>query len=159
MQANSSEPSQIRRALVEGSLAAPVVLTVSSASAASVTSFGKCLTRLNGEPQGAFFVTDATSDSWLRKSVSVVQLKHGNIEDWFYLDPGIDQYVRLSAPTVATGLVPVDMKGWQVKATSQRWAMVWVHSQNGAMYSLMQVQQPMGYQASTKSCYTSLLQG
>lgn len=157
MQSKPFQASENRRKLIKGSLAAPVVFTVSSASAASLTSFGKCLTRLNGEPVGPFFVKDATVDSWLRKQVEVVLLKHGNIEDWFYLDPGVNQYVRLSAPTVATGLVPLDMKGWQVQATSSRWAMVWVDSQNGSLYSVAQVQQPIGYQASTKSCYTSLL--
>jgi hypothetical protein len=159
MQPKPSQASETRRKLIRGSLAAPVVLTVSSASAASVTSFGKCLARLNNEPTGPFFTGDATIDNWLRKQVEVVQLKHGSDIDWFYLDPGISQYVRLSSPTVATGLSPVSMAGWQQQATGSRWALVWVDSQQGSMYSLMQVQQPIGYQASTKSCYTSLLRG
>ena len=46
MDQKSSKPSQKRRAILQGSLAAPVVLTVSSPTAAQVTSFGKCLANI-----------------------------------------------------------------------------------------------------------------
>lgn len=159
MQSNPSKASESRRRLVRGSLAAPVVLTVSSASAASVTSFRRCLAKLNNAPAGPFFTSDATIDNWLRKSVPVVQLKYQGTSDWYYLDPGTDHYVRLSAPAVSTGLTQWTPGLVPTGAQSSRWALVWVDSQQGSMYSLMQVQQPIGYQASTKSCYTSLLRG
>jgi hypothetical protein len=158
MQAKLNAPNENRRKLVQGTLAAPLVLTVSSASATAVTSFGKCMDRLTQLPQGAFFALSADADIWMRKQVPIVQLKHGNDTDWFYFDPGLNDYVRLSSPTVATGIGAL-MKGWQKTADGTRWALVWVNSGTGTPFSVMQVQRPAGYQASTMSCYTSLARG
>jgi hypothetical protein len=148
-------PSQHRRTILKGSLAAPVVLTVSSASAASVTSFGKCMNNLKALPAGAFFQSTSNADIWMRKQVPVVRLKHGWDEDWFYFDPGLNDYVRLSNPTVATGIGAL-MTGWTKQEDGTRWALVWVDSMPGTQFSSMQVQQPSGFQATTMSCYTSL---
>jgi len=148
--------SEGRRTILKGSLAAPVVLTVSSASAASVSSFGVCMNNLKALPLGPFFAPSSTADMWMRKQVPVVQLKHGNDTDWFYFDPGINDYVRLSSPKVATGIGAL-MTGWQKLAEDARWALVWVDSRSGNQFSVMQVQQPSGYQATTMSCYSSMM--
>jgi hypothetical protein len=155
-----SRPNPIRRKVVQGGLAAPVVLTVSSASAQSVSSFGRCLANLNNQPTGPFFIKDAdlSLDNWLRAQVPVVQLKKGSDIDWFYNDPGRMLYVRLSDP-LGPGLNPLDMNGWQEWDKSTRWALVWVDSQNGGTYKDVRVQKPLNYQATTKSCYTSLMKG
>ena len=52
MNNKSSKPSQKRRAILQGSLAAPVVLTVSSARAAQMTTVGKCMANI-GEQKPA----------------------------------------------------------------------------------------------------------
>lgn len=153
----SPSVSEGRRTILKGSLAAPVVLTVSSASAASVSSFGVCMNNLKALPQGPFFASSASADMWMRKQVPVAQLKHGNDVDWFYFDPGINDYVRLSSPTVATGIGALLSGGWQKLADDTRWALVWVDSRSGNQFSVMQVQKPSGYQATTMSCYSSMM--
>ncbi|MDZ7653766.1 MAG: hypothetical protein U5L03_15075 [Burkholderiaceae bacterium] len=161
MDTKDSGTNKTRRRLIQGSLAAPAVLTVSSASAASVSSFGRCLVNQKQQPT-AFFIEESklSTDNWLRKDVPVSQWKlKGQNPVWFYWDPGRREFVRLSEP-LANGLNLWDMKkaGWEsTGATSRRWALVWVDSDNGARYRVMQVMQPSGYQATTKSCYTSLI--
>lgn len=160
MDAKVSGPNKTRRRVIQGSLAAPVVLTVSSASAASVSSFGRCLVNQKKTP-GEFFIKteQLATDNWLRKDVPVVQWRRGTMADWFYWDPGRSVFIRLSDP-LANGLNLWDMKrtGWEpTGAIGRRWALVWVDSDNGARYRVMQVMQPSGYQATTKSCYTSLI--
>jgi hypothetical protein len=153
-----NQPNENRRKILQGSLAAPMVLTVSSASAASVTSFGKCLNRLTTEQPSQFFV-GPSSDNWWRKEVPVVRLKHGNIDDWFYFDPGFNEYRLLSSPLVSTGIGLVLDPGWQKKADGTRWALVWVDSQSGAQWSMITAQRPSGYQATTMSCMASVTPG
>jgi hypothetical protein len=163
MDAKQAGPSKARRRVIQGSLAAPVVLTVSSASATSVTSFGRCLANLNNQQPGKFFITETevTTDNWLRKQVDVVQLAWGQKDvDWFYLDPTQQLYVRLSNPAF-NPVSPLD-KNYQTKALGKRWALVWVDSMSGTPYKsqysiVVQVQKPSGCQATTKSCYTSLV--
>lgn len=159
MDAKQVGPSKARRRVIQGSLAAPVVLTVSSASAASVSSFGRCLKNVDDRAAGPFFIDPKrATDNWLRKEVPVVQLSKGNHVDWFYMDPGRRLLVRLADPD-GPGLNPWDMEGWQLRAKSSRLALVWVDAKDGDPYRVMQVMRPSGYKASTKSCYTSLLKG
>lgn len=148
------EPSPHRRALLRGTLAAPVVLTVSS-PAAAVTTFGKCLANQAADAQPQNFFT-VSSDNWFRKRVRVAQLKHGNDVDWFYLDPGGNQYVRLSAPSQSTGISAMLDGGWKKVGEGERWALVWVDSKTGSNFSVMQVQRPMGYTAATGTCMASV---
>jgi hypothetical protein len=160
MDAKVSGTNKTRRRLIQGSLAAPAVLTVSSASAASVSSFGRCLVNQKKTPGDFFLKTEElATDNWLRKDVSVTQWKKDTVADWFYWDPGRSVFVPVSNP-LASGFNLWDMKraGWeQTGAISRRWALVWVDSDNGARYRVMQVMQPSGYQATTKSCFTSLI--
>lgn len=152
-----SQPSQHRRAILRGSLAAPVVLTVSS-PAAAVTTFGKCLANQAAEAQPeTFFSTSA--DNWFRKQVAVVRLKHGNDIDWFYLDPGFNDYVRLSTPNQASGIGAMLDGGWKKVGEGKRWALVWVDTKSGSPFSVVQVQRPMGYTAATGTCMASVKPG
>jgi hypothetical protein len=88
--------------------------------------------------------------------VRVVKFERGTDSAWFYLDPGRNLYVRLHNP-MGNGISPLDMNGWRPVDYGKRWMLVWVDSNNGRTYSAMQVQQPRGYQATTKSCYTSIV--
>jgi hypothetical protein len=158
MKPDDTQLSGARRKILKGSLAAPVVLTVSSASATSLSSFGRCMRNLQGQPTGNLFLNerDLAIDSMLRKEVQIVKLARGTSADWFYLDPGRRLYVRLLDPT-GPGIDPIDMSGWKAVEYSKRWMLVWVDSDSGKQYLTMQVQQPSGYQATTKSCYSSLM--
>jgi hypothetical protein len=156
-----NQPNENRRKILQGSLAAPMVLTVSSASAASVTSFGKCLQRLNGEEAGSFFTS--SSDNWFRANVEVVKLQKGAVksageEGWFYFDPGKNQYVNLESPLTPTGIGRLH-NGWTKVEQSSRRALVWVEPTSGNQYRVMQVERPSGYTAVTMSCMTSVRPG
>jgi hypothetical protein len=158
MKPDDTNLSGNRRKVLKGTLAAPVVLTVSSASATSLSSFGRCMRNLKGDQVGDLFLRerDLSLDTWLRKEIKVVKLARGDDEHWFYLDPGRSLYVRLTDPT-GPGISPYDMNGWTAVDYSRRWMLVWVNDDSGKPYWKMQVQRPSGYQATTKSCYSSLM--
>ncbi len=147
--------SATRRRLVKGSLAAPVVLTVSSASASSLTSFGRCLRtdRLTAQP--AFFADSAKADTWFRKPVDVFRLsQRGSTRGVFYLDPKLGYVNVRDMSTLGFGSsLP---EGWMREPAGKRWALVYVDRQSGQEYRHVTLQRPSGYSATTVSCYTSL---
>ena len=156
MDQNSGKPSQKRRAILQGSLAAPVVLTVSSPTAAQVTSFGKCMANIGTQRPGKFFEDRALADRWLRTSVDVTQYKHGTEYGWFFWDRNYNDYVRVTDLAKLSSLGG----GWnpvQGVATEKRWALVWVDSQDGQPWNVIQVERPLsGYQFTTISCNASV---
>jgi hypothetical protein len=158
MKPDVTPPNGRRRKVLQGTLAAPVVLTVSSASASSVSSFGRCLRNLNGQQTGELFVNKQalSLDTWLRKDVDVFKLQRGDQSAWFYLDRSRAMYVRLSNPT-GPGISQMDMMGWRTVDVSKRWMLVWVDGDSGKPSREMKVQRPDGYTATTKSCYSSLI--
>jgi hypothetical protein len=167
MSSKSNKPSMNRRAVLRGSLAAPVVLTVSS-PAAAVTSLQRCLA--NAAAQGADPFISSGADTWLRTSVAVHKLEKDNgggndkqsatgtndkqSTDWVYFDEGLQDFVTVSTPNTRLGIGPL-MKGWKKTASETRLALVWVDEKNGTPYSKLQIQRPAGYTACTHSCYTS----
>jgi hypothetical protein len=165
-----SHPNQKRRAVLRGSLAAPVVLTVSS-PAAAVSSLRKCLNNQNARNAEPFI--NASADTWLRKPVDVHKLEksEGNDKDgtkgggpdkkttdWVYFDEGLRDYVTVAAPHMRQNIGPL-MNGWKKVATEKRWGLVWVDENSGTPYSRLQIQRPTGYTACTNSCYTSFSSG
>ena len=155
MDRKSSKPSQKRRAILQGSLAAPVVLTVSSPTAAQVTSFGKCLANQLTEQPATSLNFTPSPDNWYRINVPVVQLKYQSIEDWYYLDPSVSKYVKLSSlETMSFGQVLPP--GCNIKDNSTRWLLVWVDPTTGTRSQYLQAQRPGGYTAATMSCMTSV---
>src|SRR5215471_20251098 len=112
-----------RRKVLRGSLAAPVVLTVSSASVAAA-SFARCLASTSAAPD-SFFVN--SSDQWFRTQVEVTQLwSQGMDLGYFYEDPVKNVYVNIVSPNAAMTFNSATMPP-NVKVTSQstRWAVVW----------------------------------
>jgi hypothetical protein len=145
----------LRRRIVKGSLAAPVVLTVSSASATPLTSFGRCLRNDHLGRQPAFFAESAKADTWFRKPVDVVRLSHrGSARGVFFLDPKLG-YVNVRDMSRA-GFGTRLPEGWMREPAGKRWALVFVDKQNGREYRDITLQRPAGYSATTVSCYTSL---
>jgi hypothetical protein len=143
----------LRRKVLRGALAAPAVLTVSSASAAT-TSFARCLAQ-NPTPPGAFFTTSA--DNWFRAKVTVVPLwSHGQDLGTFYSDPVKNVYVSIDAPyqelTFNDVTCPTNVK---IGSESTRWALVWFDKSSTTQYSKITLQQPSGSSATTMSCYGS----
>jgi hypothetical protein len=159
MDKKSGKPSQKRRAILQGSLAAPVVLSVSSPTSVQASSLGRCLQN-DRLAQPAFF-EGSTPDTWLRDTVAVIQLKYqGGALDWYYLDPNPNQntYIKLSTMQRMTFGSNLD-SGWSAHGTASRRALVWVSSTSGEQYTLMQVDKPTGFQAATMSCMTSFNRG
>ena len=161
-----SQPNHKRRAVLRGSLAAPVVLTVSS-PAAAVSSLRRCLNNQNAQNAEPFI--SASADTWLRKSVDVHKFEksEGNDKDnakgggsdkkttdWVYFDEGLQDYVTVAAPHRRQDIGPLT-SGWKKVATEKRWGLVWVEENSGEPYSKVQIQRPTGYTACTNSCFTS----
>lgn len=147
-------PSPLRRRLLKGSLAAPAVLTVSSASARAMTSFGRCLRNSDPRQSPPFFTTGA--DGMFRKQVPVVQLTaNGRDQGFFFLDPIKRTFVSVNAPYNALPFGALLQPGWQVSGTSTRWALVWFDKATATQYSVVTLQRPSGSVAATLSCYGS----
>ena len=154
MDQKSGKPSQKRRAILQGTLAAPVVLTVSSPTAAQVSSHMRCLANIGNDQPGLFFASSETADRWLRYPIEVVQFTKGTASGWFYNDPSFNGYVNIADITKLA-----DLQGWNTNhpATSTRWALVWVEAQSGTPWRTVQIQKPMsGYQFTTLSCNASV---
>jgi len=159
MDQKSGKTSQKRRAILQGSLAAPVVLTVASPTAAA-SSFARCIRNLpNDPPSGTLLFLDAwdgKSGFW-RVSRPVVQFANPsgngvNATDWLYNDPNLG-YVSVNDP-----FTPVKIPdGWLQSGSSNRWLLAWFDKDgNPGPY---QVQRPFSFKASTVSCHTSFTSG
>jgi hypothetical protein len=140
-----------RRELLRGSLAAPLVLTVSSASAAAVTSFTKCLANgANNQPTNFFA---SASDGWYRQSTTVYEwAKGGGNGDklgYFYQDP-ILGWISVD------NMQPLPLSGspGQTGNTATRWLLVWF-SPTGQPATLSFQKPSSSYLAATNSCYGS----
>jgi len=157
MNQKSGKPSQKRRAILQGSLAAPVVLTVSSASATTMTTLGKCMTNITEQPSKFFLDLETEpKDKWFRRPVTVVKLSKEGVEtDWLYLDEKLG-YVLLGSPLQKTEYSAAT--GWtQVTAEDTRWALVWLDSKSAQPYMPLQVEKPTSaYQVSTTTCACSV---
>ena len=146
-----------RRKFLRGSLAAPVVLTVSSPSVQAATSFGRCLAKLEGQ-QALFFA--ASADNWFRALVKVDQLwSQGQDRGYFFLDQVKNVYVGVVPPYSALTFGQVLDPGWKITGSSTRSALVWFSTATMAQYAKITVQQPRGYLAATISCYSSFARG
>lgn len=160
MDQKSGKPSQKRRAILQGSLAAPVVLTVSSPSAAQVTTLGRCMANIRNLPEGmkpAYLVE--ADDTWFRKQVPVVKLTLGNssqqMTDWVFFDEALQDYVTVATPHTRLNIGPLS-GGWGIAATgTPRWGLVWVHEGTKSISTETRLQPPGGYTAVTDSCWTS----
>jgi hypothetical protein len=152
----------VRRKILQGTLAAPVVLTVSSASAQAVTSFGKCLANLAGQQPTEVFTNSA--DTWFRSQVPVVKILKGSLSQGiFYFDPKIGSYVSLVSPYSAfTGFAgATPFPPYSLESAGSRWALVYFHPTSATPYTsatgttIITTQPPSNYLASSWSCYGS----
>lgn len=148
------QSSKLRRKVLRGSLAAPVVLTVSSASAAAA-SFGRCLANAPATTQAPFFTN--TADNWVRVQVDVYPImQRGVFKGYFYSDPVKGSFVNIHAPYTALDFnlmsKPHDA---HIGYPSKRWALTWLNRRNTSRYMTVTIQQPTGYSACTVSCYGS----
>jgi len=146
------ERSALRRKVLRGTLAAPVVLTVSSASAAA-SSFARCLAQDTRE-RHAFF--SDTSDHWFRKQVPVSMLwAQGQDQGYYYLDPVKNVWVSVEPPHTPLYFGAFLAPGWKISSQSSRWALVWFDKSTTTQYSRITLQKPFGSTATTMSCYGS----
>lgn len=170
MDTKSSQPSPNRRAILRGSLAAPVVLTVSSPTAAAMTSLGRCI-RNTAQEQPSFLSN--SEDAWLRKQIEVYKLQKvephaagkgavkgwekpgSSTTDWVFFDEALQDYVTVAAPHAQLNLGAL-MTDWKKVERSNRWALVWVDEQTKSISMRTQIQRPSGYTAVTTSCWMSV---
>jgi hypothetical protein len=156
----------VRRKILQGTLAAPVVLTVSSASAQAISSFGRCIQRLTAQQPTNFFTNSASADTWFRSRVPVVEIfKGSHKQGTFYFDPKIGSYVNVVSPyavfTGFTGAVAPSKGPWKLGAVGARWALVYFEPTSATPYSnamgrtIITLQKPSGYLATSMSCYGS----
>lgn len=147
------DKTSVRRKFLRGSLAAPVVLTVSSPSAAA-SSFVRCLRSGDGDTPKRFFVED--TDSWFRQKVPVSMLwANGQDQGWHFLDQVKNVYVGVQYPHTALGFGASLAPGWKVSSQSSRWALVWFDKATSTQYSKISLQKPYNSTATTMSCYGS----
>lgn len=152
----------VRRKILKGTLAAPVVLTVSSASAQAVASFGRCLNNLATQPQPTTFFT-SSADTWFRSQVAVNQIYKGaNSQGTFYWDPKKLAYVNVVDLTTFTGFVGrTASPPYTLGTATSRWALVYFDPRSATPYTdamgrtIITIQKPSGYLASSISCYGS----
>jgi len=147
-----------RRRLVKGALAAPVVLTVSSASAASLTSFGRCLRNGIGNTNPAFFIdAKAAPDQFVRLQIKCdVLWAQGQIQGTFYMDPVLNRYVSTSYPYAALSFGSSNLPGgWKVSQQIYCWGLQFFEEATASPLGRITVQRPYGYSATTVSCYSS----
>src|SRR5262249_43341833 len=120
----SMDKLALRRKILRGSLAAPVLLTVSSASAAATTSFARCLGEASSTTKSQFFVQ--SGDNWFRQQVQVEQLwENGQNQGYFFLDQVKNVYVNINPPYNQLPFGSYMAPGWKVSSTTTRWALVW----------------------------------
>ena len=156
-----SQPNQKRRAVLRGSLAAPVVLTVSPAVSAARTSFETKVEGLKTYQPARSQYFKESPDNWLRRSVQVVKLKYkekGNgpdsksaKEDWYYLDPNKSRYIKLSSMEWMSfgAILP---EGWeQTRETGTRYLLVWLDPKTGEQSLMAQAEPKGGQLAATES--------
>jgi len=138
----------VRRKLLRGSLSAPVVLTVSSASAQTVTSFGQCIAaNSNNQPTTKYV---AAPDQWYRSAISVYPIKNGTtLVGYYFLDGGT--YRNTSNPS--STLTPPLPNGYTVGPAQPWWQLVWFNSSGQAVGAGWQ--NPQNGLAATLSCQLS----
>jgi len=166
MDQKSDKPSQKRRAILQGSLAAPVVLTVPSPSAATQTTLGRCLANLDNGPQPAFLVADTSPpvDTWLRVQVPVVKLVEPNstviceaFRDGALSGPVPYRYITY--PYAQVQLDTNQLKTFSVVETNTNLrGLQWVDETYKTTSTKIQLETPgSGYRHATGTCWSSFV--
>jgi hypothetical protein len=165
MDQKSGKPSQKRRAILQGSLAAPVVLTVASPAAAQMTTLGRCLLR-DAEKDPLYLVDTKTYDTWLRIRVQVYKLTRSNgdvLSEYAFFDEGLGVsggYRHVPAPHNPV-LLPNGVNASNMDATpnGERWGLKWVNEVSKVESSKIQIEPPTGYRSVTGTCWSSFKTG
>jgi hypothetical protein len=162
------KPSSVRRKIVKGTLAAPVVMTVSSAQAAR-TSFTACLSNGAGDPTpGRVLSTSRYSDdSWLRVQVNIYKVKTPNSsgvlverDGLYFVGPDKRTFFKLanysseSIPATQVSDFNAYTGGLQKSVVDRRYALAYV-SDGGDVVGY--AWQKNGGTHCKKSCYSSVI--
>jgi len=167
MDQKSGKPSQKRRAILQGSLAAPLVLTVTAAGAqTALSSAGRALQNLKDEqrsglPKSLYFKN--SPDNWFREKVTVHQLRYRPdpttppLDRWYYLDP-----VPNGKYYLITSMVPEDFgaslpTGWEKIGEADAYLLVWVDPNTGDRELKMTAEPANGLIGATCSALRSVI--
>ena len=153
------ENPPVRRKLLRGSLAAPLVLTVASPSALARTSFMDCIARVANVPQPSMSIAFVSSpDGWYRTEVSIYEgkLRGGaGVVQLFYETAG--RYYPVDACN-QTGYSALDFTGSAGPSYKyKRLGLVYVNT-SGNIVGFGPCKPSDGYAVST-SCWTSFKNG
>jgi len=174
MDQKSSKPSQKRRAILQGSLAAPVVLTVPGASAQTNTTLGRCLVNLDRESPPAFFVSDPPPDTWMRVQVQLYRLtappQNTVICERAFIDEALlaanqlsphRAYRDLDAPPSYPQVSFSQSQAQNYTATKNGTVsgLVWVDEQSRRVWDRFQIENPGSYRHATGTCWSSFVRG
>jgi hypothetical protein len=150
-----------RRKLLQGSLAAPVVLTVTSPSALAASSFNACIARGANEPPPSELVTSA-KDNWYRAEFAAYKFRLNSGSDpannpeyeYYYRNKGQEwRYYRLDICD-STGVLESDIYGIK-SSLGNRYVLVWVDNDGKTVaYGSCG---PNGGYAVSASCWNSFI--
>ena len=153
MSQKSDKPSQKRRAILQGSLAAPVVLTVSSPSAATMTTIGRCMANDLAKGNPAYLVP--TDDTWMRIPVTVYSLDKGDgkTTGLVFYDQYLQDHVTIDTFT-PQNIKDLSHLGWSESNRHTRYGLQWVDETSKTASTQIRWQ-PNGWRPVTDSCWTS----
>jgi hypothetical protein len=154
------EQTPLRRKLLQGSLAAPLVLTVASPSALAATSFGACIARIADQPQpGPDRIWSIEPDDMFRRQETIyagtLNLPGPKVEKNFYMIA--DRYFPVDACHTAGYAAGDFLKSGKPTAKYKRWALVYVY-EDGAAANFGPCKPANSY-AVTTSCWASFNTG
>jgi hypothetical protein len=148
-----------RRKLLRGTLAAPLVLTVTSPSVLAASSFQACIARVADQPQpGASLMITDLQDSWLRTPVSIYSgmLRGGaGVTARYYKSPTDQLFYREDGTSACTGFDATAFTGTggPTPLNITRYALVYIDTA-GVPVGLGTCKPATGYAVSA-SCWSS----
>lgn len=174
-QDQGSEPSGVtrkvamRRRLLQGSLSAPLVMTVTSAVGAGRTTFTACLdnARLQPKPHRVLARTQYGSDDWLRVQVEVYEVSFSDGDGKMIKQPGkyfvgpdkstmykLAEHRSESTPPTIASKFNAHTPGMQKQVVERRYALAFADNQGKVVgYGW----QDNGGAHCKKSCFSSVV--
>jgi hypothetical protein len=159
-----------RRKLLQGSVAAPLVLTVSPALGVARTTFMSCAQKGAGQPTGVVApLAEVPADEWLRVDLDVFQIHLTNAKGELVAQPGKyfvgpDRVTMFRLADVRPDSVPATpvqsfnayTMGLQRRVVERRRALAYVDEEGEVVGFAWQ---PAGGMHMTASCHASVLGG
>jgi hypothetical protein len=162
------KPPITRRRLLQGTLGAPLVMTVTPVLGVARTTFMACLNKSEGQPEGATAPLEgALPDEWLRVDLDIVEVTVLNERGAAVPQPGryfvgpdrvamyrLDDVRPEAAPATLVNGFNAHTYGMQTRTVERRRALAHV-DEHGNLVGY--AWQPRGGSRITASCYASII--